>query len=549
MASSSSSSSIKINTKKSYVLKERSVTVPLDRLDVQVEAPVDFESLERNGVDVRGHIGAQQMDGYFQMLFGTTYMNLVKDFWVRAKVFDRKASEEEEAEIISKNPSMKRKSREEMGLRKYTGVEIRSAVMGMEVTINEEIIARACRCSEGGQFQWDAPKAIWEGTVNATLFHGRSKGRVSEMATTHRVLLKIMNECMLQRGGGSDQPSLDHKVVLYFLTSCQRINLPKYIMHHMCWAIRESQKKDRRQIPYGRLLSEIFSQGRLLQHLKNAEVVSDEELGSVTGKIFNGRTLRSMKIIEKVTTHKDDLREDYVKSKLMQDFPSVCKKDNPTVIIEFIKAHRKETGEYINIASIPDNIGGAPLKIKGKRSKLTTSEDVSAPEPKRPKLSSSTASGAESGSVPGKIKKRLYKGQRNLKEDIVEEWNSEEKGESASKKVKKPLSMECPMFEMTPELKRMANDYAANRIAERKEMKMIYEIQRDEQLRAAGLLEPEPLNAEQVAERAAEGVALSSECEQETVKEATTLLKQALKGKGTSGATPSEPESEAIRTE
>lgn len=209
MASSSIVSSIKINTKKSYVLKERIVTVPLNRLDVQVEAPVDFESLARNGVDIRGHIIAQQLDGYFKMLFGATYINLVKNFWVRAEVYDRKASEEEEAEIIFKKTRMKGKSKEEMGLTKYSRVEIRSAMMGLEVTINEKIIARACRCFEGGQFQVDAPKSIWENIVNATLFHGRAKGKVSEMATINRVLLKIMNECMLQRGGGSDQPSLD----------------------------------------------------------------------------------------------------------------------------------------------------------------------------------------------------------------------------------------------------------------------------------------------------------------------------------------------------
>ena len=40
----------------------------------------------RHGVDVTNYLLAQGFDGYLGMLNGSTYENLVKDFWVRAKL-------------------------------------------------------------------------------------------------------------------------------------------------------------------------------------------------------------------------------------------------------------------------------------------------------------------------------------------------------------------------------------------------------------------------------------------------------------------------------
>lgn len=377
------------------------MVIPRNRLDVQIESPVDFDSLERNGVDIKGYFAAQQMDDFFKMLNRHSYMNLLKDFWIKAEVFDRKDAEEEEARLLKENPRLKGKSRAEMGLKPFRGIEIKSAVMGMEVTITEETIAKACRCSNSGMFQWDAVKGKWEDKNIGVLFNGKPKAKTTEMSSVHRILLKILSECIFQKGGGSDQLSLDHKVVLYFLASFEKINLPKYILYHMCWAIRESQKNERRQIPYGRLLSEIFVQGKLLEHLKNYRVSSDDELGTVTGKIINGRTLQSMRIIEKFKPHIKDLKKSTVQSDLMKDFPPISKEDNPEVLYQFISAHHKETGEIISVASIPDTIGRSPLKVKGKRTKITEKEDAPAPKSKRAKVAKSEASTApDTSSVP-----------------------------------------------------------------------------------------------------------------------------------------------------
>ncbi|RHN51428.1 hypothetical protein MtrunA17_Chr6g0468441 [Medicago truncatula] len=385
MASSSSNQTIKINTNKSYVLKERTVTVPLERLDVQIESPVDFDSLKRNGVDIQGFFKTQNMLEFFKMLNLPSYMNLVKDFWVRAEVFDRRSAEEEEEELIKKNPELKGKSRLEMGLRPFRGVEIRSSMMGMEIIITEETITKACRCENDGLFQKDAVKTQWTDKINAVLYNGNPKGKKADLSTVHRMLLKIMNDCIFQKGGGTDYSSFDHKLVLCCLATCKKVNIPKYILHHMCWALKESQNNLRRQIPFGRVLSEIFVKGKLLEHLRNSEVSSDDELGTVVGKIINGKTLQSMNIIKAFKSDEKDLKPEFVESELMRDFSPISREDNSEVLYQFIKAHFEDSGKIISIASIPEKMGGAPLKVKEKRSRIIKSADAAPPKSKRSK--------------------------------------------------------------------------------------------------------------------------------------------------------------------
>ncbi|KEH15602.1 hypothetical protein MTR_0752s0020, partial [Medicago truncatula] len=501
MASSSSVPSIKINTNESYVLKERTVTVSLNKLDVQVEATVDLGSLERNGMDIKGYFAAQHMLDYFTMINRPSYENLVKDFWVRAKVFDRRNAEEKEVRAVKENPILKGKSRTEMGLRPFNGTEIRSTMMGMEITITVETIASACRCSNDGQYQVNDIKA-----------------KSSDLSPTHRMLKKILSECIFQKGGGTDSPSLDHKLVLFFLATYEKVNLPKYILHHMCWALRESQRTSRRQIPFGRLLSEIFVQGK---HLKESGVSSDEELGTVVGKIINGKTLRSMRLI-------DD--------------------DNPEVLYQFIKAHFQHTGEIISYASIPDKIGGAPLKVKGKRSKNAEKDDVSAPKPKRAKTAKaegSTASASDEviqkkrnrepevrdAAREAALREEVIQKKRNREpevRDAAREAALREEEEPQMKKSKTPLF--TPMVEVTPEQAQRAKEVVADELAKKKELAELYRQQRDEKLKAAGLLEVDS----QSVEKASKVVTLIAETQEHTVKEATVLLQEVVpRGEGT----------------
>ena len=101
------------------------------------------------------------------------------------------------------------------------------------------------------------------------------------------MLLKIQYENLLPKGGGSDQPSLAHKVFLHHIINEEKVNVPKYIFKHMIKELRESQKKGRVWVPYGRLISEIFHQGGILQALSEVNFFTDEKLEIETGKVIN----------------------------------------------------------------------------------------------------------------------------------------------------------------------------------------------------------------------------------------------------------------------
>jgi len=87
-ASDSSSSGLQFKPKK--------MAIPYESFEVQIESPVDFASLNRNRMDMDTLMAAQEMFPYFDMLNGPTYVKLVKDFWVRAEVYDLEAAKAEE---------------------------------------------------------------------------------------------------------------------------------------------------------------------------------------------------------------------------------------------------------------------------------------------------------------------------------------------------------------------------------------------------------------------------------------------------------------------
>ena len=76
-------------------------------------------------------IAAHEMFPYFDMLNRPTYVKLVKDLWVRAEVYDLEAAKAEELQAVTRDPSLKGKTRKEMGLEPFRKTEIRSVVMGI----------------------------------------------------------------------------------------------------------------------------------------------------------------------------------------------------------------------------------------------------------------------------------------------------------------------------------------------------------------------------------------------------------------------------------
>jgi len=108
MASSSSKQVIS-SSSGNLLIKTKTMAIPTESLEVQIESPVDFASLNRNGMSLDALIAAQELFPYFHMLNGPTYVELVKDFWVRAEVYDEEPANNEELKAVTQDSSFRRK--------------------------------------------------------------------------------------------------------------------------------------------------------------------------------------------------------------------------------------------------------------------------------------------------------------------------------------------------------------------------------------------------------------------------------------------------------
>jgi len=76
-------------------------------------------------------------------------------------------------------------------------------------------------------------------------------------------------------------------VFFRYIIKKEKENVPKYIFKHMIKALKESQSIKRTWVPYGRLILEILHQGGFLKALSETIGFTDQQLGTVTGKIIN----------------------------------------------------------------------------------------------------------------------------------------------------------------------------------------------------------------------------------------------------------------------
>jgi hypothetical protein len=268
----------------------------------------------------------------------------------------------------------------------------------------------------------------------------------------HRLLLKFCTDCFFQRGGGSDQPNQDHKLAIYFMATFEKINLPRYLMHHLCWAMNEAINKDRKQVPCGRLLSEIFHQGKLLEILRRSKATSDKCFKvSTADKIINSRTLCYMGFIDKIPSKERGMEFSTADLEVIMDFPSITKENNPEVLAELIAAHDKESGANNQDKVAPD----APVTAKGKRARIITESEAAAGKAKKQKVAKSKETNSDN--APGlKAKKRRGKGETVITKEQLEKALEEIKEEEHKPKKKKQASLQIvsPMVVVTPALEK-----------------------------------------------------------------------------------------------
>jgi len=143
------------------------------------------------------------------------------------------------------------------------------------VFISRDIIAYVIGRASEGSFKDgldNNKKSPWNEIVNQTMYNSKKKGVYSDLPMEKKMLLKIQNENLLPKGGGYDQPSLEHRVFLHYFIKKEKANVPKYMIK----ALKESQSIKRTWVPYGRLISEILHQEGFLKALSETRGFTDQ---------------------------------------------------------------------------------------------------------------------------------------------------------------------------------------------------------------------------------------------------------------------------------
>jgi len=166
--------------------------------------------------------------------------------------------------------------------------------------------------------------------------------------------------------------------------------------------------------------------------------------------------------------------------KVLKDFPPIYKERNPEVLAELIASYVKESGGIILDDESPDVPDDTPLRVRGKRAKSADGLEATGGQTKKSKKVKSESSNPES--IPASAPKRKRgKGESSTTEDVeVEETRTKKKQPFEEK-------YESPMFVMTPEMVKHADEKAKKMIADKKQQKIDYLAARDARLKSLGL--------------------------------------------------------------
>src|SRR6266487_892996 len=182
-------------------------------LNLVMEQPVDFDSLEKNQFDVlkffSNHKGRFR---YMNLLNGPIYPTLVKDFWIRSKVRTVEDYHKELAARRKEKAENEDKTPQELGLRIIEETEVHSVVCGFEVILTASNLAKVLSISnEGIHYTFSHNEAQESMFLKNMTRHCYVKGtscesnKIGDRKPSQRILAKIMLSSIFPSSESSDQ--------------------------------------------------------------------------------------------------------------------------------------------------------------------------------------------------------------------------------------------------------------------------------------------------------------------------------------------------------
>ncbi|KAK2356139.1 hypothetical protein QL285_093494 [Trifolium repens] len=320
---------------------------------------IDFESLKVNGIDIKDLFYDQQWGNYFEMLNGFVYFDIVKNFWNKAYVFDKVDADEEVRKMVENDNSLIGKTRVQLGLRPFKGKEIRSNLLGVDVLITQEHVAKILGMdNEGEKINLSKSNSKYVDSIKKDLFPAGTResefGRAKFMKKEFNIAFNVFLASIVTRDGGKDTISWAHRHFLWFMHKRVKINLADTLFEQLCLCISESHHKAKVTIHHPRLISEIFRQSKLIEVLK-----THEKLRVFMTAKFDGSTLVHMKMIKPKDLKKpvNPLQKIYEKYFWCDGFPTISEHGNDEVIKNFQQMEKDETGAKVDrrmVVAVPD---------------------------------------------------------------------------------------------------------------------------------------------------------------------------------------------------
>ncbi|WJX83931.1 NADH:ubiquinone reductase (H(+)-translocating) [Trifolium repens] len=207
---------IDLKSQEKLVFKDNVTDAGPESFEFITEKFVDFESLKVNGINIQSLFYDQQWKNYFEMLNGFVYYDIVKYFWQKATIFDKFIADEELRKMVEKDGSLKGKTRTQLGLRPYRGKEIRSNIMGINVLITQEHIAKILGLdNEGENVDEYGEKSKHIESIKKDLFQpgcaNNDFGKAKFMKQNFSFAFKVFLASIITREGGYDTISLPHR--------------------------------------------------------------------------------------------------------------------------------------------------------------------------------------------------------------------------------------------------------------------------------------------------------------------------------------------------
>ncbi|XP_057444227.1 uncharacterized protein LOC130736408 [Lotus japonicus] len=310
----------------------------------------------------------------------------------------------------------------------------------VKIVVSEESIAKLL----GMEFQQgkriknvDANVPGMKNLVNKAIYDNwsleRTKYGIKDLKPIMKIWQKIFIYCLHPRTGGTDYLNATQKVIMYYISKGEPICLPFLLFNYLKECVEKSRttatenKRSISYIPYGRLLSDIFIQNKLVKTLSDLGL--HEDLTMTIGDALNGTKLKRMQIIEKVQVEPTEDTSEEVRQKNypVDDYPLWSKKDNPASILEYVRMPRSN-GDKITLEEFVRTLPNSPPTMPTRRAKKTTSKpsDQSSTERTSEESSEEYQSNSSMDSSSGTQEEEVPARKNVKRKAIIEESSDEE---------------------------------------------------------------------------------------------------------------------------